>query len=605
MKSRYLFCISVLSIIICSGFLFRYEPETSQKVNAIFGSQLDLVIKKSSELRNSSKQKASIQVLKKQFKDARLAYKKAATIIEYFYAYESKNLNGPALLRVEDDNPDKIFSPHGFQVVEDMIYANWKSSYHPLEMELNGMIELLNRFKNQTNREVLFTDQLVWDAIRTSILRLTAMGITGFDSPIAENSIPEAAATFEGIQQLLKTFETKNENEKNCLLKLNQEISSGIIKLKKATFFDSFDRMGFIKTVALPIYASIIKSTEVFQSGLPTERRPINLKSDNFFAADFFDLSFFSPNERYRVTPGRVRLGEKLFYDPILSATRNRTCGTCHKPELAFTDGLKTALSVDQKTYLKRNTPTLLNSAFQTKQFFDSRTSVLENQLSDVVHNQEEMKGSLAQSVNDLKNDPTYDSMFTLAYPNDQTPISPYNIANAISSYTRSLVALNSRFDQYMRGDKSKMSAAEINGFNLFMGKGKCATCHFVPLFNGLVPPEYTETESEILGVPIDKKQTKTNLDPDLGKYNFTKAVIHKHSFKTPTLRNIELTAPYMHNGVYSTLEEVMDFYNKGGGSGLKISPENQTLSAEKLNLSKKEIADLISFLKALTDRGN
>ena len=603
MNRRYLFSFIIFSIIICSGFLFHHENENNQKVNAIFGSQLDLAIKKTTELKNSTKQKASIAVLKKQFKEARIAYKKAATIIEYFYAYESKNLNGPALLRVEDDNPDKIFTPHGFQVVEDMIFSNWKSSYRPLETELNGILELLNRFKNQSNREMLFSDQLVWDAIRSSLVRMIAMGITGFDSPIAEQSIPEAAATLEGIQQILKAIQTKNENEKNCLSKLSQEISNGILKLKKPTSFDSFDRMNFIKSVAIPVYASIIKSIDTFQTSLPNERRPINLKSENFFDANFFDLSFFSPNERYRMTAERVRLGEKLFYDPILSATRNRSCGTCHKPELAFTDGFKTALSVDQKTYLKRNTPTLLNSAFQTKQFFDSRTSVLENQLSDVVHNQEEMKGSLTQSVNDLRNNPAYDSLFRLAYPNDQNPISQYNIANAISSYTRSLVALNSRFDQFMRGDKTKMNAAEINGFNLFMGKGKCATCHFVPLFNGLVPPEFTETESEVLGVPVDKNQSKPTLDPDLGKYNFTKAVIHKHSFKTPTLRNIELTAPYMHNGVYSTLEEVIDFYNKGGGFGLKTAPENQTLPQEPLKLSKKEISDIVSFLKTLTDR--
>src|SRR4029434_10251964 len=122
MNGRYLFSFTILSIIICSGFLFHYGNENNQKFNAIFGSQLDLVIKKTIALRNSSKQKASITVLKKQFKDARIAYKKAATVIEYFYAYESKNLNGPALSRVEDDNPDKIFSPHGFQVVEEMIF---------------------------------------------------------------------------------------------------------------------------------------------------------------------------------------------------------------------------------------------------------------------------------------------------------------------------------------------------------------------------------------------------------------------------------------------------------------------------------------------------
>ena len=596
MNGKALTIVITLTIIICCGFLLPFERENNNKINEIFGSQLELLIKKLTDLKKSSKQKATQQVLQKQFKESRLAYKKAATIIEYFYAYESKSLNGAALPRVEDDNPDKIFAPHGFQVIEELLFGSWKSSYRSLEGELDGMLAMLNRFKNHSNRELQFRNELVWDAIRSSMVRMTTMGISGFDSPIAQYSLPEAASTLEGIKQLLDGI------KKDSLTRLNKLLADGILFLRKESSFNSFDRMNFITKILIPSYSLLIESIELHEAALPKERRPVNLKSTSLFAADFFDLSFFSPNERYRLTPERVSLGKKLFYDPILSTTKNRSCATCHKPELAFTDGLKTALSVDGQTYLKRNTPTLINSAFQTRQFFDSRTSVLENQLSDVVHNQEEMKGSLNQSVTDLQNDKVYDSLFRTAYPNDESPISQYNIANAISNFSRSLVALNSRFDQYVRGDSPKMSSTEIRGFNLFMGKAKCATCHFIPLFNGLVPPEFTETESEVLGVPINKNQTNTSLDPDLGKFNFTKAIIHKHSFKTPTLRNIELTAPYMHNGVYAALEEVMDFYNKGGGSGLKTAPENQTLPADQLRLSKKEISEVIAFLKTLTD---
>ena len=146
------------------------------------------------------------------------------------------------------------------------------------------------------------------------------------------------------------------------------------------------------------------------------------------------------------------------------------------------------------------------------------------------------------------------------------------------------------------------MNEQEKRGFNLFMGKAKCATCHFLPLFNGLVPPEFTETESEILGTPATKDTLQPVLDKDKGKINFTKSAVHEFAFKTPSLRNIELTSPYMHNGVFDTLEEVMDFYNKGGGSGLKIAPTYQTLPSDKLNLSKKEISDIIAFMKTLTD---
>jgi len=153
-----------------------------------------------------------------------------------------------------------------------------------------------------------------------------------------------------------------------------------------------------------------------------------------------------------------------------------------------------------------------------------------------------------------------------------------------------------------VRGDETKLTKAEKKGFNLFSGKAKCATCHFIPLFNGVVPPFYANTESEVIGVPKTKNKNPAELDDDLGKYLFIQSEIYKHSFKTPTLRNIELTAPYMHNGVFETLEEVMEFYNNGGGKGLHIAPKYQTLPFDKLNLSKKEIKDIISFMKTLTD---
>jgi cytochrome c peroxidase len=152
-----------------------------------------------------------------------------------------------------------------------------------------------------------------------------------------------------------------------------------------------------------------------------------------------------------------------------------------------------------------------------------------------------------------------------------------------------------------MRGDSTQLNKAEQNGFNLFTGKAKCATCHFMPLLNGLVPPDFNETESEVLGVPSIKKGKKI-LDTDLGKYGFTRSVLHKHSFKIPTVRNSALTAPYMHNGVFSTLTQVVEFYNKGGGKGLGIAPDNQTLPFDKLSLSKKEVGDIVLFLKKLTD---
>jgi len=132
------------------------------------------------------------------------------------------------------------------------------------------------------------------------------------------------------------------------------------------------------------------------------------------------------------------------------------------------------------------------------------------------------------------------------------------------------------------------------------MGKALCATCHFMPLTNGSVPPFFTETEKEVIGVP--KESNNKELDTDTGFYWVYNENLHKGMFKTPTIRNIELTAPYMHNGVYNTLEEVKNFYNKGGGSGLGFNVPHQTLPFDHLNLSEQEIQDIITFMKTLTD---
>jgi cytochrome c peroxidase len=593
-----------LVLFIFSSFFIPEKENENIQIDNYFKQSLYFLKLKTIALNKSVKEKKNLATLQSQFRQARLAYKKVAVLIDFFNPYEIKYLNGPAVNRVEDDNPDDIIPPHGFQAIEEYLFGKWQPAlYDKLDKEVAYMLGILLRIEKEPDRINKFRNENVFEAIQSGIIRLIILGISGFDSPIAQQSIPEAKTTIDGIQQILVFY--KKEILKKDAKKYKQLIDLIYITKKYLSDhpdFNSFDRIAFITRFANPLYSLIGTIRGELGYVLTEGLWPVNSNASTIFDTDAFNISFFSPDKRYKVTPERMELGKQLFYDPILSQAKNRTCATCHKPELAFTDGFTSALSVDEKTHLARNTPTLLNSVFQTKQFYDSRTSILESQLSDVLHNQEEMKGSLKKSVTDLKKNLHYASLFGLAYPEAKEPVSEYNIANAISSYVRSLVAMNSKFDKFMRCDKTQLSKNEKYGFNLFMGKAKCGTCHFMPLFNGLVPPEFSETESEVLGVPNSKDTVKPSLDPDPGRFNFTHSRIHKHAFKIPTLRNIVLTAPYMHNGVFSTLEEVMDFYNKGGGSGLHIAPENQTLPQARLNLSKKEIRDIVSFLKCLTD---
>ena len=217
----------------------------------------------------------------------------------------------------------------------------------------------------------------------------------------------------------------------------------------------------------------------------------------------------------------------------------------------------------------------------------------------------EEFNSSTSEILEKINKSKTYQNIFNKTFKNSDSSVQFKYIQFALSAYVSSLQGLNSAFDKYVRGESKTISKSVKNGYNLFMGKAACGTCHYAPIFNGTVPPYFKESESEVLGVaknPYAKKQT---LDDDEGRGNSLlkeRVEFYKYSFKTPTVRNIEYTYPYMHNGAYKTLEDVMEFYNKGGGKGLKIDVPTQTLGDDKLNLSKSEISDVILFMKSLTD---
>ncbi len=554
------------------------------------------------QFQQSNNNQESLSSLKTHFIESRLSYKKLAVLSEYFNLYESAKLNGPALDRLSSDSPDEIISPDGFQAIEQLLYSDWAdTSYKKLDSYLSSVQETLTRLENEPDKAYKFKDELVWDALRSSVLRIITLGVTGFDSPIANLSLTEAQASMDGIKEVLLLVKNNAADEFE-FKQLFSILSDASIYLKAHTNFNAFDRLTFITKFANPLYKQINKVRSLSNIGIPQGANPINFETTSIFDERAFNINFFTPSNEYWVTKERIELGKKLFNDNILSGTKTRNCSSCHLPEKAFTDGLKTSIAIDNKTPLLRNSPTLFNAGFQTKLFYDSRVSILEGQLSAVIHNEKEMKSSLAENVTDLKKIQSYLDLFKKAYPNEPEPVTAFTIMNSLSTYIRSLTSLNSRFDFYMRGDKNMLSNNEKRGFNLFAGKAKCATCHFIPLFNGLVPPEFNDTESEVIGVPATASKKNAALDEDLGRYSFTRSVIHKYAFKTPTLRNIALTAPYMHNGVFKTIEEVVDFYNDGGGQGLGIAPPNQTLPFEKLNLTKKEKKDLVFFMKALTD---
>jgi cytochrome c peroxidase len=301
-----------------------------------------------------------------------------------------------------------------------------------------------------------------------------------------------------------------------------------------------------------------------------------------------------------------VDLGRTLFFDPILSSTNDRSCASCHDPARAFTDGAPKSLALGRDGTLDRNAPTLINAVHSRRFFHDLRAMRVSDVVAHVLTNEREFNTGLLDVVGRLRTSDEYITMFSRAFSAPATSaIDPTNIGIAISAYLTTLVSFDSRVDRYLRGEDVTLSDSERRGFDLFMGKAACASCHFPPTFAGYVPPSFTESESEIIGVPLRRATEKAVADPDPGRAGGIvreNAVIYRGSFKTPTVRNVALTAPYFHNGSYDRLEDVVDFYVRGGGAGIGLSVPYQTLPFEKLELTARDQRDLVAFMEALTD---
>ena len=329
-------------------------------------------------------------------------------------------------------------------------------------------------------------------------------------------------------------------------------------------------------------------------------------------------------------TPEKVALGRLLFWDPILSGTRDVACATCHHPDFGYAENLDLSIGVNGVglgatrrfapdntiPLVKRNSQSLLNTAFNgidtegryhaasAPMFWDSRVQSLEAQALEPIKALEEMRGHALTSetavdvvVTRLAAIPDYRARFASAF-GGTTPVTSTNLARALAAFERSLVATNSPFDRYMRGDTTAMTPLQVQGMERFARIG-CANCHSGPMF--------TDFKPHVLGVPDNAKLTAS----DTG-------VAGSYGFRTPSLRNLALTGPYMHNGAFTSLDAVVRFYNdvrggrggRGGGRGQgrgnqvrnpNVAQGDLDPLLRRLNVNGNR-RDLVAFLEALTD---
>ncbi len=310
-------------------------------------------------------------------------------------------------------------------------------------------------------------------------------------------------------------------------------------------------------------------SPQVVTSGKWSMTLPLGLQAGSAYIPDNNPMS-----------DDKVALGKLLYFDPRLSKDKTISCASCHNPFHGFTDPARTSKGVGGQLG-GRNSPTVINRLFSAEQFWDGRAKDLEEQAHGPLVNPVEMAmGSHNDVVARVRAIKGYAPLFKKAFGDDK--IDMPRIAQAIAAYERTVVSGDSPFDRYQAGDKDALSASAVRGMELFNGKANCKTCHTG--FN------FTDETYQDIGVGMDKPK------PDLGRYDVTKKEEDKGKFKTPTLRNIVQTAPYMHDGSETTLLEVVEFYNKGGTPNPNLSKEIKPLS-----LSAQEKRDLVAFLESLT----
>jgi cytochrome c peroxidase len=291
-------------------------------------------------------------------------------------------------------------------------------------------------------------------------------------------------------------------------------------------------------------------------------------------------LDLFRPvPEDNPITREKVALGERLFHERLLSRDESRTCADCHQPKRAFTDGLAKAVGVYGRQG-PRSVPTLVNRAWGESFFWDGRIATLERQVVQPILAETEMDLTLEEAVERLGGKRRYRRDFQRAFGRDPNAD---DLARALAAYVRTILSGDSPFDRYLFGDHEALSEQELAGLKIFRGKANCTFCHSGPTF--------TDEEFHNTGVAWRDSEWL-----DDGRFTVTQDERDRGKFKTPTLREVGRTGPYMHDGSFATLEDVVNFYSDGNRPNPNLDPE-----LRRLNLTGEEKAQLVAFLRALT----
>ena len=598
-----LYSFTIKNVHSAHQYVFFY----SQKINAFSETQRNLLtVIKHTDIGTAE----GVKKIKAQIATARISLKGLDFWLRYVEPIAYKKVNGPLPVEWETEVFEKFENPYkregaGLSLAElyleeenlnkDSLSALIASSLAATQIYLDDSI--INQFQKHHH---------FFLANRLFLLNLSAIYTTGFECPDTSSIIPELRSMLRDVSLIYSSY---NENFPGTpLTESYLDLYKKSIEFVKAQpgNFSQFDHFNFIRDFINPLFKinqELIKQYKVYTKSFIDYS--LNNSSTSIFSKDLY----FGQNSKgifRRVTDKDAlneieKIGKLLFYDPILSGNNQRSCNSCHKSTEYFTDTtLATSFQFDKKNYLSRNSPSLINSTYNHLLMADGKHISMQNQAKDVITNHQELGSNEKALLEKVLSCNEYKNAFKkfLKYTPQETEIGIEHITSALTVYYNKFSNYYTGFDDAMT-NKKDIDVDAKKGFNLFMSKAQCGTCHFVPQFNGVKPP-YVGSEFEVLGVPADTGYH--SLSTDVGRFAVNAAPEMLNAFRTGTIRNAAHTKPYMHNGVFTTLEQVIDFYDAGGGAGKGLKVSNQTLRSDSLKLFPSEKKSLIQFIVSLTE---
>jgi len=606
---------TIIIILFSFIILFAFKSKETNSYKSLYNQNIENFNLAQEKLLTEIKagnlnDKKDIVKIRQALNEARTKMKFLDFWLRYLEPNTYKKINGPLPVEWETEVFEKYEKPYR-RVGCGLTLAELYLEEDVIEKDtlIQFIANSINATKNYTNDTItkeLYNYHHFYLCNRLFLLNLAAIYTTGFECPDTSKIIPELEAMMKSNKQIYFYFNQTFESQAlpNSYISLYDSALAFVKSQSKN--YSTFNHFTFIQQYINPLYAinrQLILKHHVISKNLIDYS--LNKNAETIFDKTLYNGQnakglYIRVNDSVQLSE-IVTLGKLLFYDPILSANNKRSCASCHFPSQYFTDtSNSTAFQFDNSNRLSRNTPSLINVQYNHLIMLDGEHISLQNQTHSVITNPIEMASNQEEVLKKVLDCKDYKVMLKklLTFTPQESEITLTHITSAITLYYSKFSNYYSPFDQAIN-QKTVLSHDELKGFNLFMSKAQCATCHFVPHFNGVKPP-YIGSEFEVLGTPKDKAYK--NLSEDKGRYNINPAYETENAFRTGSLRNIAFTQPYMHNGVFSNLTEVLDFYNTGGGAGHGLNVPNQTLSSDSLGLKPIEIKQIIAFLNTLTE---